>query len=48
MAVTAIPATPGMDNITEFKINGTTPFWSGPDAADQLMDQSHALLTLLS
>lgn len=37
-----------MTNLSQFKLNGTTPFWSAADSADQCLNEAHALLTLLA
>lgn len=37
-----------MTNLSQFTINGTTPFWSPADSADQCLAQAKALLTLLA
>lgn len=36
------------DAMTSFRINGTTPFHSPGDNADEALAQAHALLTLLA
>ena len=37
-----------MTDITTFKINGTTPFWSHGDSADERLSEAHAMLSLLA
>ena len=37
-----------MTDLTTFKINGTTPFWSPGDVADTCLSQAYALLALLA
>lgn len=37
-----------MTNLAQFQINGTNPFWSPADSADECLSQAKALLTLLA
>lgn len=37
-----------MTNLSQFDINGTNPFWSPADSADECLSQASALLTLLA
>ncbi|PIW55241.1 MAG: hypothetical protein COW16_07140 [Sphingomonadales bacterium CG12_big_fil_rev_8_21_14_0_65_65_10] len=37
-----------MTNLAQFEINGTNPFWSPADSADECLSQASALITLLA
>lgn len=34
--------------LTDFKLNGTAPFWSHANSADQRIEEAHAILLTLS